>query len=98
MNVVNMSRIFNHIPNLMIPITSIPETAHTLDLTAGTNMLDLYQPQGKPGFDEQPTLSRQINREEDAPPTAPARRECICLSISCDVLGFISFSPTLRAF
>jgi|GEM_PF-5763995 len=64
MNVVNMSRMFNLIPNLIFSITPLPNAALTLGLTAGTKILDFYQPQGKPSFDEQSAPSRQINSEE----------------------------------
>ena len=52
MNVVNVSRKINLIPDLMFPIAPLPDAPLTLGLAAGTNMLAFCQPPRKPGLDE----------------------------------------------
>ena len=54
MNVVNLSRKINLIPDLMFSIAPLPDAALTLGLAAGTNMLVFCQPPREPCLDERP--------------------------------------------
>lgn len=55
MNVIDVPRKINLIPDLMFPIPSLSDSSLTLGLAAGTNVLAFYQPPQEPGLDERPT-------------------------------------------
>ena len=55
MNVIDVPRKINLIPDLMFPIPLLPNAALTLGLAAGTNVLVFCQPPRDPGLDERPT-------------------------------------------
>ncbi len=54
MNVIDVPRKINLIPDLMFPIAPLPDAALTLGLAAGTNMLVFCQSPREPGLDERP--------------------------------------------
>jgi len=54
MNVIDVPRKINLIPDLMFPILPLPDAALTLGLAADSNVLAFCQPPGEPGLDERP--------------------------------------------
>ena len=54
MNVIDVPRKINLIPDLMFSIPPLPDAALTLGLAAGTNMLAFFQAPREPGLNERP--------------------------------------------
>ncbi len=54
MNVIEVPRKINLIPDLMFPIPPLPDASLTLGLAAGSNVLVFCQPPREPGLDERP--------------------------------------------
>jgi hypothetical protein len=54
MNVIDVPRKINLIPELMLSIPPLPDAALTLVLAASSNALAFCQPPREPGFDERP--------------------------------------------
>ena len=54
MDVIDVPRKINLIPDLMFPIPPLPDASLTLGLAAGTKMLAFYHPPREPCLDERP--------------------------------------------
>jgi hypothetical protein len=54
MNVIDVPRKINLIPDLMFPIAPLPDASLTLGLAAGSSVLAFCQPPRVPGLDERP--------------------------------------------
>ncbi len=52
MDVIDVPRKINLVPDLMFPIPPLPDAALTLGLAAGSNVLVFCQPPREPGLDE----------------------------------------------